>query len=49
MHSGCLSALLDGESYDVHAGQVLIVSGYMVHSFRTQKKAQRPFLSSRCF
>ena len=39
MHSGCLSALLDGESYDVHAGQVLIVSGYMVHSFRTQKES----------
>ena len=44
MHSGCLSALLDGESYDVHAGQVLIVSGYMVHSFRTQKESAETIL-----
>ena len=44
VHSGCLSALLDGESYDVHAGQVLIVSGYMVHSFRTQKESAETIL-----
>lgn len=36
VHSGALIAMLDGEIVCVQAGQLLIVSGYMVHTYRTE-------------
>ena len=44
VHSGCLTGLLDGESYDAHAGQILIVSGYMVHSYKTNEASTETIL-----
>lgn len=39
VRSGCLTATLDGVSYDVHAGELLIVSGFMVHFYRTPEES----------